>query len=142
MPCAYGALIIMSAKKNDAYDWICLHELKIVTRVGINAWEQRIDQTLLLDVACGVSLPNNISSLENSVDYVSVSQCIFEFLQNNSFKLIETVAQQVAQLILTQFPVKLVKIKVTKPHAIHAAKGVSISTQVYSTVTDLAKLRG
>lgn len=133
----------MNNKKNDDdYDWISIHELKVATHVGVHTWEQRIFQTLLLDISCGISLPANIIDFKGSVDYVAISLCVIDFLQNNSFKLIETLAQQVAQQIITQFPVKLVKIKVTKPHAIHAAKGASVSTKVYSTVTDLAKLRG
>lgn len=108
-------------------DWIQIHDLKILTRIGVYTWEQHIHQTLLVNIACLVDLSLPVAKLTESVDYAAISEAVTVFVSERSFELIETVAQQVADLVLEQFKVRQVRILVKKPHAIANASGVSVS---------------
>lgn len=112
---------------NLSGDWIHIHDLKISTRIGVYAWEQHIHQTLLLNIACLVDLTHPVTKLEESVDYAAISQAVTTHVSEHSFELIETVAQQVADMVLAQFKVNQVRVSVKKPHAIAHAGGVSVS---------------
>ncbi len=108
-------------------DWVFIHDLKISTRIGVYEWEQRINQTLIINIACQVDLSAPVTDLLQSVDYAAVSEAVTKMLEPASFKLIEIVAQQVADLVLLKFHVEQVKVSVKKPHAVANAGGVSVN---------------
>lgn len=102
--------------------------LSVKTRIGLYAWEQHIEQRLLIDL----SLPLNLQEEDNInlyVDYDRLCQTITRYLELNTFKLIETVAQELMKLILREFHVSPLRLTVSKPHAIANAANVSISIQ-------------
>lgn len=110
-------------------DWVCIHELRVQTRIGVYEWEQRIDQTLLIDITCLVNLTVPVVELSQTVDYEAMSMQVTTLVSGQSFQLIETVAQQVATLVLEQFQVKRVKVTVSKPQAVQNAQRVSVSIE-------------
>jgi dihydroneopterin aldolase len=112
---------------DESKDWVFIHDLKILTRIGVHEWEQRINQTLLINIACQVDLSSPVTDLLQSVDYAAVSEAVTQMIEPGSFALIETVAQQVADLVLLKFHVNQVKVSVKKPHAVANASGVSVS---------------
>ncbi|OGV27674.1 MAG: dihydroneopterin aldolase [Legionellales bacterium RIFCSPHIGHO2_12_FULL_37_14] len=108
------------------YDWIEIHNLKVITYIGIHAWERRVEQSLILDIACGINLPPKVTELKDTLDYTFLSEAVTEFIKTQSFQLIETLAQQLLQFIVEKFNVKAVTLKVTKPNALDKAKGASV----------------
>lgn len=117
----------MPLKEHVGQDWIAIHDLKIKTQIGIHKWEKQIQQTLVFDIAMQVDLSQPITQLSESIDYTSISQAVISLMRENAFELIETVAQQVAALLLKSFKLSQVNITVKKPHAIDGASGVSVS---------------
>lgn len=80
--------------------------------------------------------------LANTIDYALLCQQVTEFVSSQSFKLIETVAEQVAGYVKTHFGVKTLTVKVSKPHAVPNAGRIQITlaglTQSAKVETDLA----
>ncbi|MCX7115208.1 MAG: dihydroneopterin aldolase [Gammaproteobacteria bacterium] len=107
-------------------DWIEIHDLKVKTRIGVHAWEQQIDQTLSLDIRFPLTLGDATLTLSQTVDYDALCKAVIAFVSTQAFELIETVAQQVAQLILSEFKVKQVQVAVSKPWAVEQAGRVTV----------------
>lgn len=109
-------------------DKVFIKELAIITTIGVYDWEKGIKQKLLFDIemiwdnrAAGLS-----DEVSDCLDYAAVSEQVSDFVSSHRFNLIESVAEQVATLILTQFNCPSVKISVSKPGAILNAKSVGV----------------
>ncbi len=111
-------------------NYLRIEGLRIETRIGVHAWEKKINQVLLIDIEIPIDIPKNSSPsqdvLENTVDYDALCQHVTELVTSNSFNLIETVAQQVLTSIQATFKVQALTLRVSKPHAIHNAKNISV----------------
>jgi 7,8-dihydroneopterin aldolase/epimerase/oxygenase len=107
-------------------DMLQITALNVKTKIGIHAWEQRILQQLLIDIHIDADFSACKDELTNTLDYDALCQLVTTYVEGNTFKLIETVAEHVAGLIKEKFAVKQVKISVSKPHAVKNAGNVCI----------------
>lgn len=107
---------------------IFIHELKVEAIIGVHAWERQLKQLLCLDLELGYDTSRAVATDEVSfaVDYASLTEKIIIFIQNSQFKLIETLADQLANLLLKDFPIQWLRLKLTKPGALSQAKSVGI----------------
>ena len=112
-------------------DKVLIERLKVQAVVGVFEWERQIQQPLLIDVLLSVDTRQaaHTDELQYAVNYQAVAERITAVIQARQAKLIETLANQVAEMILTEFPlVQQVALTLRKPLAVTdtAAVGVSI----------------
>ena len=107
---------------------IFIHELKFETIIGVHAWERQIKQALCLDLefAYDISHAAADDKLEFALDYSTLAARILEYSQKNHFQLIETLAQRLAELLVSEFNLTWLRLKLTKPAALPEAKSVGI----------------
>lgn len=109
-------------------DRVLIEGLTTLTTIGVYEWEKTIKQKLILDLE--MAWDNQPAAEHDDValclDYFKVSQAVTDFITSTAFELIESVAERVAQLIIQQFAVKWIKIKVSKPSAIANATNVAV----------------
>ena len=101
-------------------DKICIDELKIFAHHGVFEHENINGQNFYVNAVLYVDTEKAgmTDELEVSVDYGSVCQLINKVMTENTYKLIETAAQNVAEAILLEYElVKSVDIEVRKPEA-------------------------
>lgn len=103
-----------------------IESMHLKTRIGVNHWEQKIDQSLLIDLHIYYDFANINDAIGETINYDAICQHIEEYVTQKSFKLIETVANEIATELLKQFPIEQVKIVVNKPHALKQAKNVKV----------------
>jgi len=107
-------------------DTLIITALNVATQIGVHAWEQRIKQTLLIDII----IPSNFSACEDDLakttDYAALCQTVTQFVESRSFQLIETVANTVSQLIQDEFKISELTVKVSKPHAVKNAGAIQV----------------
>lgn len=108
-------------------DSLDIKALSVNTRIGIHAWEQRISQRLLLDISIPTDFSLCAEELNNTIDYDKLCQQITSYVESNSFKLIETVANTVAELIKKEWNVTSVTVSVSKSHAVKNAGDVRVT---------------
>lgn len=108
-------------------DQLTISGLSVSTRIGVHQWEQAIDQRLLIDITIPTDVSHCNDELANTIDYDLLCQRVTTYVESNTFALIETVADRVAQLIKDQCSVTQLTVKVAKPHAIKNATGVAIT---------------
>ncbi len=109
-------------------DTIFLEQVKVQTKLGVPAWERMVAQTIILDIEIGYDLSKACKSdaIEDTIDYGAVVTRIRETLNQNSFKLVEALAEHVGQLILSEFKVLSVKVKVAKPAILPGLKALGV----------------
>ena len=108
-------------------DVINIKELAVKSRIGIHAWEQAIEQTLLIDVSIPFNAENCTDELKSTIDYSKVCEIIHQHISTNTFSLIEQVANTTATLLKKTFNLETVTLSVHKPKAIPAAKNISVT---------------
>ena len=108
-------------------DTLHISALSIMTHIGIHAWEQRILQQLLLDIRMSTDFTTCNDQLAKTIDYDQLCQSVTAFVESKSFNLIETVAENVAQLIKDEFNLTQITISVSKPHAIKNAGNICVT---------------
>lgn len=112
-------------------DIIFLNEVKIETRLGVPDWERLLPQTIILDIE--LAMPHNRScqsdAIEDTIDYGTVVARIRQTLTDNSFKLVEALAEHIAQLILTEFETPWVRVRVGKPGILPGLKQLGVAIE-------------
>ncbi|MDM3592798.1 bifunctional dihydroneopterin aldolase/7,8-dihydroneopterin epimerase [Proteus mirabilis] len=115
-------------------DIVFIDQLSVITTIGVYDWEKTIKQKLVFDIE--MEWDNKRASQTDDVahclDYASVSHAIIEYVEKRRFELVERVAEEVAQLLITQFSVPRVKIKLAKPGAIAQAANVGVIIERYA----------
>lgn len=112
-------------------DTIFIRELRIETVVGIYDWERRIKQlvSLDLDMHADIRRAANSDRIEDTLDYKAVAKRVTQFVSEQQFQLVETLAEKIAALILDEFQVKGVKVTVHKPGAVSGSKSVGVTIE-------------
>ena len=109
-------------------DRIFLRELKVEAVIGIWEWEQRIRQTVSidLDMATDARAATATDSVESTLNYRDVAKRVQAFVADSRFHLVESLAESVARLIIEEFNVAWIRVSVAKPGAIRGAREVGI----------------
>ena len=110
-------------------DYIEIISLEVVTKIGIHAWEQAINQKLFIDLKLPVDCTNCCEDLSQTIDYEELCNQVINFVTERSFKLIETVANDVANLLKTNFKLTSIIVSVSKPNAIKQARDIRVTVQ-------------
>jgi dihydroneopterin aldolase len=111
-----------------ARDIVFLSGLEIETTIGIYEWERRIRQKLIFDLemATDISRAAETDDISDTLDYKALSKRVKAFVGESSFNLVETLIEQVARIILDEFAVPWVRIRLNKKGAISGAADVGI----------------
>ncbi len=109
-------------------DIIFLHEMKVETVIGIWEWERKIRQTVSIDLEMSADIRKSAESdsVDDTLDYKSVAKRVQTFVGESTFQLVETLAEKIAAIVLDEFDVAWVRVRVNKPGAIRDAKDVGV----------------
>ncbi|MFL6550408.1 MAG: dihydroneopterin aldolase [Povalibacter sp.] len=112
-------------------DKIFLSALNVECIVGIWEWERRVKQTVIIDIEMAADIRRAAASdrIEDTVDYKRVAKRLLAFVGDSQFKLVETLTERIAQLIVTEFNVSWVRVRLNKQGAIRGAKDVGIEIE-------------
>ena len=111
-----------------AKDIIFIEGLEIETIIGVYEHERDIKQKVVLDIEMTIpeSDAANSDDLRHTVDYDAVSKLVTSYVINTQYQLIESLAEQVASLVLGAFATDSLKLKLSKPGAVKNAKSVGL----------------
>ena len=109
-------------------DKVFIEALEIDALIGIYDWERRIRQTLVFDLEMGFDnrMPAASDDIADTLDYKAVSKRLIEFVSQSGFGLVETLAERCAALILDEFKVASLRLKLSKPGAVRGARTVGV----------------
>jgi dihydroneopterin aldolase len=112
-------------------DKIFLSQLSIECIVGIWEWERRVKQTVVIDVemAADIRRAAATDSIDDTIDYKRVAKRLLAFVGDSQYQLVETLTEQIARVIVTEFGVTWVKVRLNKRGAIRGARDVGIEIE-------------
>lgn len=102
------------------YDEIHIEDLEIYARHGVFPEETKLGQRFIVSVTMYTNTrkAGTRDELECSIDYGFVSHFITEFMQENTYKLIEAAAENLVEALLFQYPLLAgVTLELKKPWA-------------------------
>jgi dihydroneopterin aldolase len=120
--------------------FIAIVDLEVFYRVGISDEERAQPQRLLLtvDIKFDFTAAAISGRIGRTIDYYEVSQRLLKLGENRSWRLIESVATDVANKILSEFQPDSVTVEVKK-FSIPEARYVSISLTKQRPVTEFKR---
>jgi len=109
-------------------DIVFIEQLSVITTIGVYDWEQTIEQKLVFDIEMGW---DNVAAAKSDdvndcLSYADVSEAVISHVEGQRFALVERVAEEVAELLLSRFNCPWVRIKVSKPGAVARAANVGV----------------
>ena len=127
---------------SGATDSIFLRGLTLECFIGFIEWERRVKQTVLIDLELPVDCATAALTDEvvDTLDYKKVAKRVIAFVEASQFKLVETLAQRTAEVILEEFALPWVRLTVSKPGAIRGSRDVGVS--IRRTRADIEAHRG
>lgn len=111
-----------------AMDLIYVRNLRVECVIGVFEWERRIRQTVAidLDMAADIARAARADRIEDTVDYKAIAKRVIEFVNQSQFQLVETLAEKVAAIVLAEFPVPWVRVRINKKGALRHATDVGV----------------
>ena len=112
-------------------DIVFIRDLRIETVVGIYDWERRIRQVVSfdLDMSSDIRRAAKGDRIEDTIDYKAVAKRVSQYVGEQQFQLVETLAERVAALILEEFSVEWLKVTLHKPGAVSGSRSVGVSIE-------------
>jgi 7,8-dihydroneopterin aldolase/epimerase/oxygenase len=112
-------------------DTIFLTALRTECIVGIWDWERKVKQTVVIDVemACDIRKAALSDHIDDTVDYKKVSKRLLTFVGESQFQLVETLTENIARIVITEFNVPWVRVRLNKQGAIRNSRDVGISIE-------------
>ncbi|VXC93542.1 bifunctioal dihydroneopterin aldolase; dihydroneopterin triphosphate 2'-epimerase [Pseudomonas sp. 8Z] len=106
-------------------DRVFIEGLEVETVIGAYDWERDIHQCLRLDLQMGWDNRPAAADddLDKALDYASVCARIQAFATESQFILVETFAERLVQTLMAEFDIPWMRLKLTKPGAVPAARG-------------------
>lgn len=109
-------------------DRVFIEDLRIQTVIGIYDWEREITQTISIDLQMAFDISRAAASDEivDTLDYKSVSKRLIQFVESSEFQLVEALADHCARIVLDEFPVNWLRLKLSKPGAVRGSSAVGV----------------
>jgi dihydroneopterin aldolase len=109
-------------------DIVYIRELRAATVIGVYDWERSVRQIVVLDLELAADNRRAAASDEigDALDYAALSARVLAYIEASEFQLIETLAEQVASLIMAEFGVPWLRLRLAKPGAVAQARDVGV----------------
>lgn len=109
-------------------DIVYIRELEVRTIIGIYDWEREQKQVVSINLEMGSDIRKAAAadSIEHALDYKAVAKRLIDFVESSEFFLVETLAEKISEIVLTEFGVKWVRLELGKPGAVTGSKDVGV----------------
>lgn len=114
---------------NDAIpDVIYLHDLRIDTTIGVYAWERCVKQTLIVDIdmSTNIRLAAATDQIADTLNYKAVAKRVIAYVEQSQFQLIESLAENIASILLGEFNLTWLRLRINKQGAVRGARDVGV----------------
>ena len=109
-------------------DIIYLNDLCIDTVIGVYDWERRVKQKIIIDLELATDIRKAAASdnLDDTLNYKAVAKRLIDFVGQSDYELVETLAERITEIVLNEFNVPWVKLRLNKQGAVRGARDVGI----------------
>jgi len=112
-------------------DIVYIRELQVQTVIGIFDWEREIKQVVSIDLemACDIRRAAQSDSIEDALDYKAVSKRIIAYVEKSEFQLVETLAERISDIVLNEYNVPWLRLRLGKPGAVRGSTDVGVEIE-------------
>jgi 7,8-dihydroneopterin aldolase/epimerase/oxygenase len=112
-------------------DRIFLRDLRTEVIIGIYDWERSVKQTVSFDIEIPVDIRRAAASdrIADTINYKAIAKRILAFAEASQYQLVETLAENVAQLLLKEFTIEWVRLTLNKPGAVRGSRDVGVTIE-------------
>ena len=109
-------------------DSVFISDLRIETIIGIYDWERKVRQTISLDLEMGADIRRAAATdaIDDTLNYKAVAKRLIAFVSASEYQLVETLAEKIAEIVLSEFSVPWVRLTVHKPGAVRGSRDVGV----------------
>ena len=109
-------------------DIVYITDLQIETIIGIYDWEREVKQRVSLDLemAFDIRRAGETDAIADTLDYKAVAKRLIQFVETSEFQLVESLAERCAAIVLDEFPVQWLRLKLSKPGAVRGSSAVGV----------------
>lgn len=109
-------------------DLIYIRDLKIDCVIGVYEWERRVKQTVILDLDLAADIRRAAATdrIDDTINYKAVAKRLMAYVGESQFQLVETLAERVAEILLNEFKLPWVRVRVNKKGALRGATDVGV----------------
>ena len=109
-------------------DKVFIEALEIECVIGIYEWERKIRQPISLDIEMSFDnrKPAASDNIADTLDYKAISKRLIDFVGNSNYGLVEALAEECCRIIIDEFGVAKVKLKLSKVGAVRGARAVGV----------------
>jgi len=112
-------------------DAILIRDLRVETLIGIHKRERHVTQTVSIDLDIGLPGTTVFTSdkVSDTIDYEQVALKIKALAASGHYRLVETLAERIARLLLEELGAPWAKISVAKIGILANAKFVGVTIE-------------
>jgi len=112
-------------------DKVFVKDLLVRGIVGINPDERVKKQDILINLVLHTDTRRaaETDNIEDAVNYKDISKRIIAHVEESADFLVEKLVSDIARIILTEYPVQRVTVRVEKPGALRFAQSVGIEIE-------------
>jgi FolB domain-containing protein len=109
-------------------DFIEIEDLLVRAIIGINPEERANKQDVLISIRLDADLrpAARTDAINDAVNYRTIAKSVIAFVEQSSFQLVETLAEEIAQHCLREPRVERVRVHVRKPGALRFVRTVGV----------------
>jgi dihydroneopterin aldolase len=109
-------------------DIVFINDLRIDTIIGIYDWERKVKQTISLDLEMATDIRKSAATdaIEDTLNYKAVAKRLIAFVEDSEYLLVETLAEKIAEIVLSEFTVPWLKLTLHKPGAVRGSRDVGV----------------
>lgn len=116
---------------SERLDRIHIRDLLLRTILGVTPEERKDRQDVLINLTLYLDTrpAGQSDDIHDAVNYRSVTKRVIQHVESSDYQLVEALAESIARLILTEFPVARVRVCVEKPGALRFARSVGVEIE-------------
>ncbi|MBE8718544.1 dihydroneopterin aldolase [Cellvibrio polysaccharolyticus] len=109
-------------------DIVYIRDLRIETIIGIYDWERQVKQTVSIDLemASDIRQAAATDDIQYALNYKAVSKRVIAYVENRNALLVESLAEELAAIVLQEFDVPWLRLRLSKPGAVRGAQDVGL----------------
>jgi len=114
---------------DDSQDRIEITGLRLPALIGILQHERQHRQDVIVHLTLFTDTKTAARSdaIADTIDYSKVTDRVAEFVKASEFFLLERLAEEISDLVLRDFPVPKLQLRIEKPDAIPVADTIALT---------------
>jgi 7,8-dihydroneopterin aldolase/epimerase/oxygenase len=123
-------------------DIVFIRGLEVRAIIGVRDWERQVKQTVVLnlEMETDVEAAAATDDIDGTLSYSDVAKALQTFVGNSSFQLIETLAEQIAALVMAEFGVGWLRLELIKPRPLSGRHVVGVVIERGVRVVERARV--